>query len=83
MYKVYAIRSTQRNYTYIGLTGDLANRLDRHNSGYERTTRAYRPFELVYTRSFTSRLEARVHEKWLKSGQGRDFLKRQFNDLDA
>ncbi len=49
-----------------------------HNSGYEQTTKPYRPFELLYTEKFETREAARAREKYLKSGIGKDFL-RQIN----
>ena len=75
MYWVYAISSIRRNYIYIGLTSDLDERISRHNNGYERTTKAYLPFRLIYSEKLNTRSEARVREKYLKSGIGKEFLK--------
>jgi putative endonuclease len=75
MFTVYALSSTVRNYIYVGLTSNLENRIFRHNSGYEKTTKPYRPFELIYQKTFTTRPEARSHEKYLKSSPGKRFLK--------
>jgi putative endonuclease len=76
MYKVYAIKSQQRNYIYVGLTSNLAERIRRHNDGRERTTRAYRPFELIYSEDQPTREEARKREKYFKTGVGKEFLKK-------
>jgi putative endonuclease len=81
MYTVYALCSTVRKYIYVGLTDNLERRFTQHNSGYEKTTRAYRPFQLVYTEVFPDRLSARAHEKYLKSGAGKEFLKARCSDL--
>ena len=75
MYWVYAISSIKRNYIYIGLTSDLDERISRHNNGYERTTKAYLPFRLIYSEKLNTRYEARVREKYLKSGIGKEYLK--------
>ena len=75
MYNVYAIRSYSRNYIYIGLTNNLEDRLNRHNKGWEKTTRAYAPFKLIYSEDFNDRKSARQREKYLKSGIGKEFLK--------
>ena len=53
----------------------ISKRLDQHNKGYNRTTKPYRPFKSVYLKEFDSRLEARQHEKYLKTSKGRDFIK--------
>ncbi|MGC4022924.1 MAG: GIY-YIG nuclease family protein [Cyclobacteriaceae bacterium] len=75
MFFVYAIRSKVKNYIYVGLTENLERRISQHNSGYERTTRPYLPFEIIFSESFKTRVEARVKEKYLKSGIGKEFLK--------
>jgi putative endonuclease len=79
MYWVYAISSQSRNYIYVGLTSNLEKRLVRHNSGYERTTKPYAPFRLIYQEQCTHRIQAREREKYLKSGAGKEFLKQLIN----
>ncbi|MEQ8715812.1 MAG: GIY-YIG nuclease family protein [Cyclobacteriaceae bacterium] len=75
MYYVYAIQSETRNYIYIGLTNNLERRLSEHSGGKNKTTRAYKPFKLIYSELFETRVEARNKEKYLKTGVGRAFLK--------
>ncbi|WP_369431592.1 GIY-YIG nuclease family protein, partial [Rhodohalobacter sulfatireducens] len=48
MIYVYAIESKERNYIYVGMTNDLRRRISEHQNGYERTTKPYRPFKLIY-----------------------------------
>jgi putative endonuclease len=74
-YYVYAIKSTSRNYIYVGITGDIIRRVSEHNRGKERTTRPYLPFILIYNKVFDSRKEARIHEIKMKSGHGKELLK--------
>ncbi len=76
IWHVYALRSLSRNYIYVGMTSQLAVRVAQHNAGKERTTRPYRPFELIVSESFDSRQEARDREKYLKSGIGKEFLRK-------
>ncbi len=71
---VYALTSLQRSYVYVGLTEDLEDRILRHQSGRERTTKPYRPFELLYSELCADRAAARQREKYLKSGQGKEYL---------
>lgn len=75
MYYVYAISSLSRNYIYVGLTSSIDKRIKRHNSGYEKTTKPYHPFRLIYREICETRLEARKREKYLKSGVGRELLR--------
>lgn len=58
------------------MTSNIEERIERHNKGYEKTTRAYRPFELIYTEDQATREEARKREKYFKSGVGKEFLKK-------
>ncbi len=76
MFYIYAISSIKRNYIYVGLTKDIEQRVLRHNQGREKTTRAYRPFELIYYEQVdNSRVEARKREKYWKSGVGKEQLR--------
>ena len=76
MFFVYAISSLVKNYIYIGLTIDVKRRLAEHNDGYNKTTKPYKPFKLIYSESYPTRIEARKREKYFKSGVGKEFLKR-------
>ena len=76
MYYIYAISSLERSYIYVGLTQDIELRLKRHNDGRERTTRFYKPFELIYSEVCNTRPEARIREKYWKSGIGKEKLKK-------
>jgi putative endonuclease len=75
MYFVYAIKSINRNYIYVGMTNKVERRFDEHNTGKNKTTRPYKPFKLFYSEKFRTRTEARKREKYLKSGIGKEFLK--------
>jgi len=75
LFFVYALKSEIRNYIYVGLTNDLGKRVKRHNDGRERTTKPYRPFRIIYSESFETRIEARKKEIFLKSGKGKEFLR--------
>ncbi|HEY0262016.1 MAG TPA: GIY-YIG nuclease family protein [Chitinophagales bacterium] len=73
---VYALKSTTRNYIYVGLTDNIERRTKQHNDGYNKTTKPYRPFELIYSEEHQTRIEARQREIYLKSGVGKEFLKK-------
>lgn len=78
MFSVYVLKSLKDNNLYIGMTADLQKRIDRHNSGYEKATKSRVPLELIHNESFTTREEARKREKYLKSGFGREIIKKLF-----
>jgi len=73
---VYAISSTHHNYIYVGMTQDIEARIKRHNDGRERTTRFYKPFELIYSEVCETRTIARIREKYWKSGTGKEQLRK-------
>jgi putative endonuclease len=76
-YFVYGLASVHRSYIYVGLSNDLDRRLSEHNRGYNKTTRAYAPFILIYSESCEDRVRARQREKYWKGGSG----KRQLHKL--
>ena len=75
MFTVYAITSTTKSYIYVGMTNNFERRFAEHNKGYEKTTKPYIPFKLLYKGEYKTRIEARKREKYLKSWQGKDHLK--------
>ena len=79
MFFVYVIKSVKDGRLYKGFTTDLERRLSDHNSGKNKSTAPYKPWEIAYYEKVTNREEARKREKYFKSGIGREFLK---NNLD-
>lgn len=75
MYTVYAIKSQKDGRIYVGLTANLVRRLIDHNKGRVFSTKGFTPWVLIYTEKTNTRLEARIREKYLKSGSGKEFLK--------
>lgn len=75
MFFVYVLKSQTDGRLYKGMTENIERRIYEHNSGKCKSTKPYRPWVLVLTKSFGTRQEARDYEKWLKSGIGREYLK--------
>jgi len=76
MFTVYAIKSTTHNFIYVGMTENLEERLSRHNNGYVQSTKNFRPFTLIHQEQAVDGTQARIREKFLKSGKGREFIKK-------
>jgi len=76
MYYVYVLYSPKFDRIYIGQTDNIGNRLDRHNSGKVKSTKAYIPWELVHYEKFATRSEAMKREKELKSHIGWDYIRK-------
>jgi putative endonuclease len=75
MYYVYVLKSESKNRFYIGISANLERRLKEHNDGKTKSTKHYRPWILVFSEIYENRILARVREKYLKSGSGREFIK--------
>jgi putative endonuclease len=74
-YTVYAIKSSVDDRIYVGFSENLDKRLKEHNQGKTKSTKGFRPWNLVYNEKAETRIEARNREKYLKSGCGKEFLK--------
>ena len=80
MYFVYLLEN-QENRWYIGYTPkEPHERLSKHNKGLVQSTKAYRPWSLIYYEAYLNRSDATGREKFLKSGSGRRFLKKQLKN---
>ena len=75
MYHVYAIKSKNKNYIYVGISDNPIRRIKQHNLGYNITTKPYRPFVPILFEEYNNRQDARKREKFLKSGCGKELLK--------
>jgi putative endonuclease len=74
-YHAYILKSITFNRHYIGSCEDLEVRLKRHNAGKVRSSKAYRPYEIVYHETFESRSDAFKREQFFKTLDGYNFLK--------
>ena len=75
MYFTYVLYSPQHDRVYVGQTGDLKQRIAKHNDGFVRSTIAYRPWRLIHYEVFTARADAMKREKELKTHKGRDYIR--------
>ena len=81
MYFVYVLYSVKYRKIYIGFTKNLKQRLLSHNKlskkGY---TLRYRPWIVVFTEEYNLKTEAMKREKLLKTGKGREYIKRKLKE---
>lgn len=76
MWFVYIIESIPTGRRYIGYTADWKKRLDYHNNGANSSTQPYRPYKLAYLEELSTKHDALVRERQLKSYKGGDSLKK-------
>jgi len=67
VYKVYILSSLYKKRYYIGHTSDLSRRLDEHNSGRTKSTKAYVPWIVIYSEDFDTKQNAYAREMKIKS----------------
>jgi len=70
----YILRSSSTGAYYVGQTGNLADRLRRHNEQRTHATKGRGPWELVYRVEFSTRSEAVVWERSVKAHKSRAFI---------
>jgi putative endonuclease len=59
---------------YVGITNDLQRRIQEHRFKTSKSGQLLDQFFVLYTEEFPDYREARDREKFLKSGQGRNWL---------
>jgi len=76
---VYVLQSLKDKDLYIGMTEDVVRREKDHYAGKVESTRNRRPLKLIYYECYLDEDDAKGREKFLKSGSGHRFLKKQLN----
>jgi len=77
MFYTYLLESLIDKTWYIGYTSDLRSRFIGHNKGKNIATNGKKPWKLIYYEAYIDRIDAKKRERFLKSGSGRKFLKKQ------
>lgn len=80
MFYVYVLQNKNYNI-YIGYTRDLKRRFQEHNQGLNQSTRARKPWELIYYEACLNDKDAKRREKYLKTTQGRRLLQRRIKEF--
>jgi putative endonuclease len=73
-YYTYIIKSKIRDRFYIGSCSDLEKRLEHHNLGHSRSTKAFIPWEIVYFEKYELKTDALKREKELKNMKNKKYL---------
>jgi putative endonuclease len=81
MYWIYILESQSDKGWYIGYTSDIKRRLKEHKSGHgAQTTRLKGDWKLIYCEGYLSKADAEGRERFLKSGAGRRYIKKQLSN---
>jgi len=71
---VYILESEIDGSFYVGQTSNLNDRLERHNKGRNRSTKAKKPWKIIWFKEMISRPEAIKLESKIKSWKKRESI---------
>lgn len=75
MYVAYVLKSLKTGRHYYGHSADLTERLKAHNNGKVRSTKGYRPWEIIHYEEYPTKSEAYQREMFFKTIDGYNFLR--------
>jgi len=71
---VYVLYNKENNFIYVGYSEDLKERVKYHNSGYVKSTKFYKPLELIHYEAYVNMKDAKRREEYLKTNKGKTTL---------
>lgn len=74
MWFVYVLKSLSSKFIYVGSTNNLDRRLNEHNQLKVLSTKHYAPFKICAYVAVETEKQARVLEKYFKTGSGKAVL---------
>lgn len=80
MFYTYVLKSLVNRDLYIGFSEDLRVRVKTHNAGVVKSTKVYRPWELVYHEAYKDKKDATKREKQLKGHKAKQDLRKQIEN---
>ena len=83
VYFVYILQSLKDGSYYVGSTQNLDERINRHNGGRSKYTKAKRPWKVVYHEEFPDRSSALKREKQIKRQKRKGFIEKLFKNFES
>ena len=78
MFYVYFLKSCKNNDIYVGSCENIEVRLANHNRGRVKSTKGYRPWQLLEYEEYPIRSEAVKKERFYKTGQQKEILRKKY-----
>ena len=86
MFYVYILQSEKDLSLYAGITENVEQRLEEHNSGESPFTKPRRPYKLIFYEAYLNENDAMRRENYFKSTKGkivlRQMLKEYFSNIN-
>jgi len=76
VFSVYVLKSINESKLYVGIAINVDERLNEHNRGKSKYTKAFLPWLIIYQEPIGNSELARKREKYLKSTAGKNFLRK-------
>ena len=73
-YFVYILQSLKDGSYYVGTTQDLSQRMERHNQGRSKYTKAKKPWQVSYSEEYGDRSAAMKREYEIKSRKDKGYI---------
>lgn len=84
MYYVYFAKSLKNGKVYVGFTKkEPEKRVKEHNSGSNSWSNQNKPLKLIYYESFVCEEDARLRERFFKTGVGKRIKKSIIMEMGA
>ncbi|MFH0979731.1 MAG: GIY-YIG nuclease family protein [Candidatus Roizmanbacteria bacterium] len=76
MFYVYILKSIGFDKYYIGCSSDYLKRFKEHNKGLVKSSKAFKPYDLMIKQGYLTLSKARKIEKRLKDLKRKDYIDR-------
>ncbi len=84
MYYIYFAKSLKNNKVYVGYTSkEPEERIREHNQGSNSWSKLNKPLKLIYYENYICLEDARLREKFFKSGFGKRLKKLIIQEMGA
>ena len=80
-FSTYVLYSVDHDKYYIGSTNNIYRRLLEHNGEKAKWTKTYQPWINVFEKKFSTRSEAVIFEKYLKSLKNKSKLRQYISNI--
>jgi putative endonuclease len=77
---VYILFNQSKNFIYIGYSENLKQRFKEHNLGKVKSTKHYKPLDLIFYEAYKNMKDAKRREKYLKTNKGKTSLATMLKD---
>lgn len=80
-YYIYILLSLKDTKFYIGYTGNLEQRIQKHNLGLVQSTSCRLPIKLIFYEAYLNKYDALRREKYLKTSKGKTTIKAMLREF--